>query len=171
MDEIELKFLDINVEEIKEKLKKIGAKLIYDSDLDSISFLAEGFSETDSSKKELRVRKTNQYTTITYKDPAKEDSDMTWCEETEIKTNSFEDSIKLLEKLGFKQGKLCKKHREHYELENIAFEFDTYSHIPTYLEIETQSEQDMIDICKKLDLDINSGKKGSIMEILPEKFN
>jgi hypothetical protein len=43
MDEIELKFLNINVKEIKEKLTKINAKIIYDETLESFSFLADGF--------------------------------------------------------------------------------------------------------------------------------
>lgn len=40
---------------------------------------------------------------------------------------------------------------------------------PPYLEIETQNEEDMKDICIKLD--ISNGKKGTIVEILPEMFN
>jgi len=43
MNEIELKFLNINTEEIKDKLEKIGAKIKFDTLIESYPFLAEGF--------------------------------------------------------------------------------------------------------------------------------
>ncbi len=169
MEEIELKFLDIGVNEIKEKLEKLGAELIYDSYTESFPFLAEGFHSSDSSKKYLRIRKINEDVKITYKDPAKK-SEMTNREEIEISVDNYEEAIKLMEKLGFKKGKIFKKHRIHYELGDIHFELDRLENIPTYLEIETQTEDAMKDICKRLDLNILNGKKGTIVEILPEKF-
>ena len=42
---------------------------------------------------------------------------------------------------------------------------------PDGIEIETQTRDAMIEICKKLDLNILEGKKGTIVEILPELFN
>lgn len=170
MHEIELKFLDIDVNEIKAKLETLGAKLLYDAQTESYSFLAEGFHSSDSNMKFLRIRKVNDNVKITYKDPTKE-SDMTIREEIEIKVDNYEEAIKLIEKLGFEKGKIFKKHRVHYEYGNIHFELDTIENIPTYLEIETQNEEDMTDICIKLDLDISKGMKGTIVEILPEIFN
>jgi len=170
MDEIELKFLDINVDEIKQKLEDLGAKLKYDAQTESYPFLSEGFHSSDSNMKYLRIRKVNDDVRITYKDPAKE-SNMTNREEIEIKVDNYEQAIKLIEKLGFKKGKVFRKHRIHYELGEIHFELDTLENIPTYLEIEAQNEEDIKDICIKLDLDISNGKKGTIVEILPGMFN
>lgn len=170
MDEIELKFLDIDVEEIKSKLDKIGAKLIYDNNIESYSFLREDFSGSDSTKKYLRVRKINDKVEITYKDPEKKSS-MSNREEIEIIVDDYEKACLLIEKLGFIRAPIFKKHRIHYELGNIHFEIDTLDNVPTYLEIETSNEQDMFDICKKLDLNIKEGKKGTIVEILPHLFN
>lgn len=170
MDEIELKFLNINVQEIKEKLNNIGAELKSDAQTESYSFLAEGFHASNSNMKYLRIRKINDDIRITYKDPAKS-SEMTVREEIEIKVDDYKTAISLLEKLNFKKDDVFKKHRIHYELGNIHFELDTLENVPTYLEIETQTEKDMINICKKLELDISTGKKGTIVEILPELFN
>ncbi len=169
MQEIELKFLDIDVSEIKEKLEKIWAKLIFEDFIESYNFLKEGFSERDSSQKYLRVRKTNWKVEVTFKWPAWK-SEMTSREEVEFLSNDYEKTILLFEKLWFKKWKVFKKHRIHYEKGDIHFELDTLENIPTYLEIEVKKEQDMIDICKKLGLDINDGKKWTIVEILPEKF-
>ena len=42
MNEVELKFLDINVLETINKLENIWAKKIYDTKIESFPFLAEG---------------------------------------------------------------------------------------------------------------------------------
>ncbi len=170
MDEIELKFLNIDVENIKKKFDEIGAKLKFDTHLESYPFVSEDFCGFNTSKKFLRVRKVDGDVWITYKDP-KIDSKMTSRKEIEIKVDNYEKSITLLESLGFKKGKIFKKHRVHYELGDVHFELDTLENIPTYLEIETQTEEAMEKICLKLNLDISKGKKGTIVEIYPEKFN
>ena len=71
MDEIELKFFDIDVNEIKKKLKKIGAKERYNALMEFQVFFSEIFHGYDSSKHFLRVRKVNDDVQITYKAPAK----------------------------------------------------------------------------------------------------
>ena len=170
MHEVELKFLNIDVKNIKEKLKEINAKIIYDETIESFPFLADGFDWRDSNKKFLRIRKINDNNIImTYKSPAKK-SNMTSKEEIEIKVDNYDNAILLLEKLWFKKWKKFTKHRTHYEFWNIHFELDTVNNIPTYLEIETQSENAMLDICNKLKLDISLGRKGTIVELLPENF-
>jgi adenylate cyclase class 2 len=118
----------------------------------------------------LRVRKVNGEIWITYKDPMT-DSEMTTRKEIEIKVDDYEKAITLLESLGFKRGTVFKKHRVHYELGDVHFELDTVGNIPTYLEIETQTEEAMKKICLELNLNILEGKKGTIVEIYPEKFN
>ena len=170
MNEIELKFLDINVKEIKDRLSKLGAKLKYDAQSESYPFWSEGFHSSNSNMQYLRVRKINEDVTITYKYPAKE-IDMAIREEIEIKVDDYDQAIKLIEKLGFEKGKVFRKHRIHYELGNIHFELDTLENIPTYLEIETQTLDDMKEICVKLELNILEGKKGTIVEILPDIFD
>jgi len=170
MDEVELKFLDINVEEIKAKLDIVGAELIYDSKMEMFPFLADGFHSYKSEYKYLRIRKVNDDVTITFKAPNK-DSDMSFREEVEIKVDSYENGILLIENLGFERGAVFRKHRVHYEFGDVHFELDTLDNVPTYLEVETNSEEAMIDICLELGLDINDGKKGTIVEILPHLFN
>ena len=110
MDEIELKFLDIDVKEIKKKLLNLGAKLIFDSQTESYPFLKDGFSSYDSNMNYLRIRKIDDDVKITYKAPAKK-SEMTNREEIEITVDSYENGIKLLENLGFVLGDVFKKHR------------------------------------------------------------
>jgi len=170
MDEVELKFLNIDIDQIKQKLIGLGAKLIFDTQIESYSFYGNGFHISDSKMKYLRVRKVNDEVTITYKSPTKE-SEMSNRKEIEIKVDDFDKAISLIEKMGLNKDKIFKKNRSHYELKNIHFELDTLENIPTFLEIETQTEQEMKEICLKLKLNISEGRKGTIVEILPEMFN
>jgi adenylate cyclase, class 2 len=163
--EIELKFLNINVPSIKKKLDEIGAELKYDAMTESYLFEKEGFDCWDSSKEFLRVRKIGDDFTINYKSPSR-DSKMDHREEIEIKVDDYEQAILLIEKLGFKIAYILKKHRIHYEFGDISFELDTINGIPTYLEIEVGSEDDMVGICERLGLDIGEGRKGSVVEVM-----
>ena len=170
MKEIELKFLNIDIEKIKKKLLEIWAKLKYETEIEWYTFLKEWFS-SGTKDKYLRVRKIDWKVEITYKWKVDENSLMTSREEVEIFSDDYEKSILLFEKLWFKKANPFKKHRVHYELWDIHFELDTYWEIPTYLEIETKTEEDMTEICKKLEININDWKKWTIVEILPEYFN
>ncbi len=171
MNEIELKFFNIDVKNIKKKLSIIGAQKKYDTFIESNLFVKEGFSTWDSNKQFLRIRKIDAQIIITHKDPAIKESNMTIRQETEVKVDDYKKAVALVEKLGFRRAMVYSKHRIHYEWDNIHFELDTFNHIPTYLEIETQTKENMKDICLRLDIDINQGKKGTIVEILPEKFS
>lgn len=169
MQEVELKFLDIDVEDIKRKITEIWAVLEFDREMESCLLVKEWYAGNDSSKKLLRVRKIAGKTLVTHKEPSLE-WEMTSREETEFETSDYWESVKLFQKLWFTIDTVNKKRRIHYELtDSIHFELDTLEWIPTYLEIETQSEDEMIEICKRLELDIWEWKKGTIFEILPEK--
>lgn len=169
MQEIELKFLDIDVEDITARLEEIGAMKMYDSTVHSMLFHAEGFSGWDSTKKFLRVRKADEKVLITYKAP-EEHSSMTSRHEVECEVGDYDDAIALLAMLGFYPGEEYNKRRVHYELGSVSFELDTVGSVPTYLEVETTTEEEMEKICKALCLDISMGKKGTIVEIFPELF-
>lgn len=170
MKEIELKFFDINLDTIKSKIEDLWARFEYESDIEDYAFIKEDFSVRDTSKPNLRVRKIDEKTFIAYKSPSTNPK-VTEQEEVEFEASDFETALCFFERLGYKKVFALKKTRTHYKLWNIHFEFDTLSFIPTYLEIETQTEKDMYDICKKLDLDISEWKKWSIAEIFPEKFD
>jgi len=170
MKEIELKFFNISINTIKSKIEKLWARFDYEAHIEDYAFIKEDFSVRETSKPNLRVRKIDDKTFITYKSPSINPK-VTEKEEVEFEASDFETALYFFEKLGYKKIFGLKKIRTHYKLWNIHFEFDTLSNIPTYLEIETQTEKDMYDICKKLNLNISLWKKWSIAEIFPEKFD
>lgn len=162
MKEIELKFFDINLELMINKIIDLGAKFKYESTLDAV-FL----SKSDLSLKEvLRIRKkiidSKEIVEVTYKGAIDKHSNFKIREEVEFNSSNYKETLKFFEKLGYKICNTTSKKRVHYQLGDICFEFDTVLNYPTYLEIETQNEKDMVEICEKLGLDISLGSNLSV---------
>lgn len=102
-------------------------------------------------KKWIRLRKTGDKVTLAVKHVlADNDSSLQQMLETEIEVSSFEDANDLLEQLGFVFKSYQEKKRITYNLNEHEIEIDTWPEIPTYIEIEGQSEEDLEAILKVL---------------------
>jgi len=175
MNEIELKFTNINVEEIKEKLAKLGAVKIYESPVRSIQFSHEPCSREKKNTMNLRLREINNECFLTLKEKNKgevfdlADGHVKSRKETQLFVEDFDKMCYILEKTGLYKTPIFKKHRIHYEFDDVHFELDTDPGIPTYLEIETQSIARMKGICKLLGLNYGDGSGKSIVDLYPEE--
>ncbi len=173
-DEIELKFIEIDKEETIQKLQALGAEKKFETEMKSITFLADGFSRADSTKKYLRLRNIEKKSYLTYKSPGT-GKDVHIREEIEIEVHDFETTIKFLLALGFHPTPIFKKKRQHFKLGSTCFEIDEIDDdgkkVPPYLEIEAKTEEKLLEACKKLGLDHSKGHKGTIVEIYPDKFD
>jgi len=167
MNEIEVKILEINTAEIRQKLKKIGAKKIFEGEIH-----AKSFDYPDGRlKKEgiyLRVRKIGDKVELCCKEKMESDS-FKKRNETDIEVGNFENMISLLEKLGLKQTFEYKKHRESHKLNNTRFEIDDYPGIPTYLEIEAQTEEEVEKAVKLLGYTMKQTTSDSMNKVI-EKY-
>lgn len=170
-DEIELKFLDIDDEDIQEKLRGIGATKTYMAETVSVwlNWPEIGVDWKDMEKQSLRLRKRDGTCMLNWKKP-KEGEDMKVLEEMEIEVSSMEDTIALFESLGFSSTRAFHKKRTHYEHKGTSFEIDEIPGKKPYLEVETHTQEEMESACKNLGLDIEDGKSGSMMEIFPDVF-
>lgn len=171
MQEVELKFLEINKEDIEEKLLVFGAKKKYSQEILSATFDAKGYSSKgEKNTQMLRVRQIGDEVIITHKKPLP--GKFKNLKETEIHTQStYQEAIAFIQALGFSLGLEYKKYRTHYEADNAHFEIDEFHGLPAFLEIETQSEEEMIRVCKQLSLDISQGREEPASMIYPEYFN
>ena len=140
MKEIEIKILEINRKEIEKKLIALGAKKIFNGEIDALFF---DFKDKSLRKigNTLRLRKEGNKTILTFKKPI-EKKRAKIKEELEIEVSGFDTMKIILESLGFCVWKRMKKHRTSYELKRVHFEFDTYKEkykfIPEFLEIEAK---------------------------------
>lgn len=105
----------------------------------------------NNSKKWIRVRQTNDKTTIAVKHIlANNGTNLQQMLETEIEVSSIKEANNLLEALGYTYKSYQEKERITYILNNYELDIDTWPGIPTYVEIEGNSEGDLKNILDKL---------------------
>lgn len=177
MNEIEVKVLNIDKEEIQKKLVKIGATLIKDEEQTNIRFDTEDKYLKNKYKGYLRVRITkNNLTgeiinTMTLKKNISRD-EFRVNEELETQILDVDEAIKILEALKYYPKAPGKKRRISYIYEGILFEIDEWDkdiYPRPYLEIEVTKENDLERAIDLLNIDRRNITAKSIEELIKEK--
>ena len=105
----------------------------------------------NNSKKWIRVRQTNDMTTIAVKHIlADNGTGLQQMLETEIDVPSIKEANNLLEALGYSYKSYQEKERITYILDGIELDIDTWPGIPSYVEVEGKDEKDLEKILNKL---------------------
>jgi len=73
--------------------------------------------------------------------------------ESEVSVNDFDEMSSILQKMGHVKKHYTEKIREIYNIENSELVFDHYPGLPSYIEIESPTEEEMNYIAHKLSLD------------------
>lgn len=137
--EKEVVILNINKKEIISKLKKLGAKKIYEGVLEDYVF---DTPKNKLNKKNfiLRVRKysSKKYVLTLKKNPNFENN-LKVRDEFEVVVSNFKNLKQILESLNYTNISILKKYRLSYKLEDTFFDIQDLliKEIPTYLEIES----------------------------------
>ena len=106
----------------------------------------------------VRLRNTNGKVTITIKHilnpniQSNSESQIQKVMETEMEVPSIEDANNMLEQLGFAFRNYQEKNRVTYDLNGVEIDIDSWPLIPTYVEIENDSEDVINDTVKQLEL-------------------
>lgn len=106
----------------------------------------------------VRLRNTNGKVTITIKHilnpdiQANSDSQIQKVMETEMEVPSIEDANNILEQLGFAFRNYQEKNRVTYDFNGVEVDIDSWPLIPTYVEVENDSEDVINDTIKQLEL-------------------
>lgn len=106
----------------------------------------------------VRLRSTNGKTTITIKHilnpkiQTNSESKIQKVMETEMEVPSIEEGNSILEQLGFSFRNYQEKERATYEVDGVEVDIDSWPLIPTYVEIESDSEEAINDTVNKLGL-------------------
>lgn len=147
MIEYEARVLDIEKEKLEKKLKDLGAEKIADFNYKRRVY---NFNPANDNKW-IRLRTDGVNTTLTIKEIKSQEIDGT--EETEIKVSDFEQTNIILNKLGYKSHTYQENKRTRYVLEGVEIDIDTWPYIPTYVEIEGKSTDDVKNMINKLGLE------------------
>ncbi len=161
MKEREVKVLNIDKDEIEKKLKGMGAILLKDEDQTNIRFDTEDnyLKKTYNGYLRLRITKNNLNeeikNTLTFKRNISRDN-LRINEETETEVSNWDETVKILQILGYNKKRPGYKHRKSYLYDNIVFEIDTWdeeTYPKPYLEIEMTDEEDLERAIELLQLD------------------
>lgn len=140
MQEIEVKFLDINVDEIEKKLVQIGAVKVGEYHYRRRIFDYPDL-RLDKANAWLRLRDEGEKITLSFKqrigtkahDGSANDEGM---KEIEITVSDFEKTGVLIESLGFIEKYYQENKRTRWKKGDVEFDIDSWPKLPPYLEIE-----------------------------------
>ena len=169
MEEIEVKFLNINPEEIQKKLEKIGAKKVGEYFYRRRVFDYPDF-RLDKQGAWIRVRDEGERATLNFKrrlgvkthDGTISDEGM---EEIEIIVSDFEKTAAFLLAVGFIEKFYHETKRIRWMKGDIEFDIDTWPQLNPYLEIEAPSWGKIDEAIKMLGLNIKDKKIFSTNQI------
>lgn len=141
MKEIEVKILEVNRKKLEETLSSLGAKKVFDGDIQTMLFDFENGSIV-KAKDVLRLRKEQDKTELTYK-KVHMTKEAKLAEEYSVEVSNLETMKKILENIGLCITESMHKHRASYTLDHARFDFDCYAgnygYIPEFLEIEAEN--------------------------------
>lgn len=155
-NEIEAQFLDINKDELRKKLKEIGAEL------KKPEVLMRRVVFDLGAHKYVRVRdEGNNKIVMTYKNVENEKS-ILGTKEVNVVIDDYENGITLLKACGLTPKAEQESYRETWVLDGAEICIDTWPWIPTFVEVEGSSEALVWETAKKLGLKREKAKFGSV---------
>lgn len=159
MLEKEIKILEIDKVQVIQKLENIWAEKTFEWFIHDVyyDFINWKNHKMNDNKRLFRVRK--KWETHMYTIKRKRNKKVDWGEkgvkiadEWEREITDVESFSKVLEKYGMQKVREKKKYRISYALQDFEFDIDDYEEIPTLMEIEAHTKEDILDMIKKLDL-------------------
>jgi len=159
--EIEVKILDIDVNETIKKLEKLGAKKVAEKTFSRIIFTKPGYKIP--VQEWVRLRTDGQKTTIAYKKV--ESKEIDGIHETEVEVDNFETAAKILRSLGLVELLFQKSKRVRYKLDDIEFDIDFWPKLKPFLEIEADSKDKVKKGVKLLGFSMNQTTTKTTEEI------
>ncbi len=154
-NEIEAQFLDINKDEIRAKLKEIGATL------KKPEVLMKRIVFYTGEHSFARVRDEGDKIVMTYKNVT-DDHAILGTKEVNITVNDYDDAVLFMRGCGLKIKAHQESLRETWTIGDVEICIDTWPWIPTFIEIEGPTEESVWDTAAKLGLEKTKAKFGSV---------
>ncbi len=148
--EHEIKVLNVNIEQVIEKLEELGAKKVYD---DERKFIVLDNENGDYLKQDKLIRVTEEGTTkvsihINNSKPEIKEA-------IKYKASRTKEQLDFFKAIGLNPIAKAKARRISYELGDIDFDIDDFYKIPPFLEIDLENVEDEKELLKKLGLENN----------------
>lgn len=167
MKEIEVKFKVLSLDELREKIKRLGGKLEWSGQEESFFFDTPG-KKLRRKGKFIRLRKWDGHSSsFTLKvRPENETGKYKIRDEYQTEVSDLETLKNILKILGFVQNFSYIKYREHWKLEGACVELDKLGE-QSFIEIES-SKKAINELAKKLGLNWSQSTIKSYFDIARE---
>ena len=164
MREVEVKILEINTEEVIQKLQKFGAEKTFEGPIEAFYY---DFENKSLSQKDIvvRLRKRGELSELAVKEKISQKKAKIM-DELEVIVSDFNSMYQILHKIGLRQVKSGKKYRVSYLLSPVHFDIDTIPGIPTFMEIEAPTLDEVKVYVEKLGYTMNDAKPWSGKDLL-----
>ena len=158
--EIEAKWLNIDKDAIRQKLRSVGANLV----TKERKMIRSVFDYPDMRLEKVggwvRVRDEADKVTMSYKQL--NDRSVHGTKEVNLVVDNYENACSFLSAIGLAGNSIQETMRESWELDGSAIEIDTWPWIPAFVEIEAKSEQELRRTAKLLGLEFKDALHGSV---------
>lgn len=153
--EHEVKILDVNVEDLVEKLERIGAKKVYDDTRTIIALDTKDRYFLNKQDKLIRVTDEGSIKVTMHVNQSKPDIK----EGIKFKTSRLKETMDFFHQMGLDPISKVSADRISYELGKIDFDIDKFPAIPAFLEIDIEFLEEegyvLEDLLKDLGLENN----------------
>lgn len=166
--EYEATFVEVDKEEIKERLKKVGAKLVKPEFFQKrvVFNLPKGHENGNAW---LRVRDEQDKITMSYKEINGDNIEDQ--KEINLVINSFKEGEEILEAVGCQKKAYQETKREIWQLDNVEICIDEWPFLEPFVEIEGKSEKEVKKVSKKLGFDYSKAWFCATGMIYSKKYN
>ena len=158
--EIEAKWLNIDIEQMRKKLKSLGATLINKERLMS----RKVYDFPDMGLEKIggwaRVRDEGDKITMSYKQLS--DRTLHGTKEVTLVVDNFDEACTFLESIGLVANAFQETKRESWKLGDTEVELDTWPWIPSFVELESVNEEALKETASLLGLDYKDALHGSV---------
>lgn len=175
-EEIELKFLRVDHNDIRSRLSAAGAQLIFPMQLLKRAILdypdrrLHTSNTTDAGEGGyVRVR-TEPDGTIELMHKYFHGGLDKKVSETAVKVADFDQTIAFLESIGLEQGSYQESKREVWHLDDTEVVLDEWPWVDPFIEIEADNIDKVHSTCIKLGLDIRRSAEGSANNVYKDKY-
>jgi adenylate cyclase, class 2 len=165
--EYEATFLDVKKDDMRNRLKKAGAKLMRPEYLQRrIPFHLP--KEKRSKDAWLRVRDERDKITLSLKivDGDKIENQKEIC----VKVNDFDETVKLLESIGCEKKSYQETKRELWTLDGVEITIDEWPFLEPFVEVEGKSEKEVRDVSEKIGFDYNKALFCAVGKLYQMKY-
>jgi adenylate cyclase, class 2 len=156
-----IKFLDCDVKAMQEKLNDIDKSHGFSDDRISVSlrdYRATVFNGLAPDQEYVRVQDEDHRVNIKIVQNDK-------VTEHEVIRSSYKDIVALLEVLGFMQKMVEEERRFYYTLPGTVMVIHCWPRIPAYIQIETESKEELSKVCTFLELNPEEAFNGDLHSI------